>query len=519
MKRLLIGLVAAVSLVASVLVLVTSVSSPTAAQTLPSVTFTNTSTALAADNPAAELFRNQRRISVSITTVNNCNAGTRTPLSNGQYTLDAAETTPTKAAGSEITGLLSNTCNWEVTFRNTAGFCGVIATVRGYASFGAGAGAGNPNIAAGLVDLGTPDSDGTLVLSGAGSGALRYGGGHVTEINFAATTTCATSFSVGTPDINVPQVNAQGQTDDGTNNAYRGLEFTVSFSSSTTGCIRTPGVYVIDAAGEAALKAGTNAPFLVDKTLTQLTGTARCEYTVSFSPTEIGNLRLASEPAATAQVSGANAATTARGNVVPAGFLSATYRPITVGVVVRSTFPTDEVFTTNDTVDYFINVNSPCGGFLGVIPSTFGSQGDSASTLVFPGTVTVYGSALNSIQNTAKVYSVNAFADPAGNQPCSVTVTQRNGPERCSVVGGPSQTNTYSAGATVLTFDFNHICEPAGVVSGDADDEGDGPPAPPTIDLGEDVDTGPPAPPAIDLPEGEGETTEPSGPPEEGRTG
>lgn len=517
MKRLLIGLVAAASLVASVLVLVTSVSSPTAAQTLPTVTFTNTSPAVEAgsSNPAAELHRRQRQISVTITTVNNCNAGTRSPLSNGQYTLAAAENNPTKAAGSEITGLLANTCNWEVTFRNTVGFCGVVATVRGYAS-GSG---GTPNIAGGVVDLGSPDSDGTLVLSGAGSGALRYGGGHVTEINFAATSTCSTSFSVGTPDINVPQINAQGQTDDGTNNAYRGLEFTVSFSSSTTGCIQTPGVYVIDAAGEAALKSGTNAPFLVDQTLTQLSGSARCEYTVSFSPTEIGNLRLASTPAATAQVSGANAQTTARGNVVPAGFLSATYRPITVGVVVRSTFPTDEVFTTNDTVDYFINVNSPCGGFLGVIPSTFGSQGDSASTLVFPGTVTVYGSALNSIQNTAKVYSVNAFADPAGNRPCSVTVTQRNGPERCSVVGGPSQTNTYSAGATVLTFDFNHICEPAGVVSGDPDDDGDGPPAPPTIDLGDNVDTGPPAPPTIDLPEGEGETTAPSGPREEGRTG
>lgn len=517
MKRLLIGLVAAASLVASVLVLVTSVSSPTAAQTLPTVTFTNTSPAVEAgsSNPAAELHRRQRQISVAISTVNNCNAGNRTPLGNGQYTLAAAENNPTKAAGSEITGLLANTCNWEVTFRNTVGFCSVTATVRGYAS-GSG---GTPNIAGGVVDLGTPDTDGTLVLSGAGSGALRYGGGHVTDINFAATSTCSTSFSVADPVINVPQVNAQGQTDDGTNNAYRGLEFTVSFSSGTTGCIGTPGVYVIDAAGAAALKSGTNAPFLVDRTLAQLSGTPRCEYAVSFSPTETGNLRLASTPAATSQVSGANAQTTARGNVVPAGFISATYRPITVGVVVRSTFPTDEVFTTEDTVDYFINVNSPCGGFLGVIPPLVGSQGDSASTLVFPGTVTVYGSALNAIQNTAKVYSVNAFADAAGNQPCSVTVTQRNGPERCSVVGGSSQTNAYSAGATVLTFDFNHICEPAGVVSGgpDDEDEGEGPPAPPEIDLGlgDPEETDPPSPPPV----GEGETTAPSGPQEEGRTG
>lgn len=517
MKRLLIGLVAAASLVASVLVLVTSVSSPTAAQTLPTVTFTNTSTAVAADNPAAELFRNQRRISVTIATVNNCDAGSRTPLSNGQYTLDAAETTPAKDAGSAITGLLSNTCNWEVTFRNTVGFCSVTATVRGYAS-GAG---GAPNIAGGVVDLGTPDTDGTLVLSGAGSGALRYGGGHVTLINFAATSSCATNFSVATPDINVPQVNAQGQTDDGTNNVYQGTEFTVSFSSTTTGCIGRPGVYVIDAAGEAALKAGTNAPFIVDQTLTQLGGSNRCEYAVSFSPTETGNLRLVTSPAPTSRVSSANAQSTPAGMVVPAGFITATYRPITVAVVVRSTFPTDEVFTTNDTVDYFINVNSPCGGFLGVIPAPFGSQGDSASTLVFPGTVTVYGSALNAIQNTPKQYSVSAFADAAGNQPCSVTVTQRNGPERCSVVGGPSQTNPYSAGATALTFDFNHICEPAGLVSGGTDeDEGEGPPAPPEIDLGlgEPEETGPPAPPTIDL-EGEGETTAPSGPAPEGRTG
>ena len=512
MKRLLIGLVAAASLVASVLVLVTSVSSPTAAQTLPTVTLTNTSTAVAANSPAAELFRNQRRIAVTVATVNNCNAGSRTPLSNGQYTLSAAETNPTAVAGSEITGLLANTCNWEITFRNTAGFCGVTATVRGYNS-GAG---GAPNIAGGVVALGTPDTDGTLVLSGAGSGALRYGGGHVTQIDFASSSPsgCATSFSVGTPDINVPQVNAQGQTDDGTNNAYRGFEFTVGFSSSTAGCIATSGTYVIDAAGESALKSGTNAPFIVDRTLTQLGGTARCEYAVSFSPTEVGNLRLASTPAATSQVSGANAAGSPA--VVPAGFISATYLPITVGIVVRSTFPTDEVFTTNDTVDYFINVNSPCGGFLGVIPSAFGSQGDSASTLVFPGTITVYGSALNPIQNTAKQYSVNAFADPAGDRPCSVTVTQRNGPERCSVVGGPSQTNTYSAGASVLTFEFNHICEPAGVASGvtGGDDE-NGPPAPPEIDLGLDPDdgeNGPPAPPAIDLPET-------PGPQEEGRTG
>ena len=179
-----------------------------------------------------------------------------------------------------------------------------------------------------------------------------------------------------------------------------------------------------------------------------------------------------------------------------------------MSIVVRSTFPADEVFTTEDRVGYTISVDSPCGGYLGVLPRGLGNQGDSASAQVFPGTVLVYGSQLRAItqgSTAARTYSVTAFSDVQGTTACSVTVTEDSGPERCSVVGGASSTQTYSAGDAALTFEFTHTCEPTAAASTDGGD-------------GDAGTNGPPAPPAIDLGDGDAATT-PSGPPQEGRTG
>ena len=185
-------------------------------------------------------------------------------------------------------------------------------------------------------------------------------------------------------------------------------------------------------------------------------------------------------------------------------------------MTVVTTYPADEVFTTDDSVDYFISVNSPCGGFTRVIPSGFGSQGDAASTQVFPGSVTVYGSVLNRIQNRvgaapAKTYDVPAFADARGTTACSVTVTERNGPERCSPVGGAAQTKSVAAGSAALAFEFNHTCEPVAPTSSGGDTGGAG--------GGGANGGGPPAPPAIDVGGTDSATTTASGPQPEGRTG
>lgn len=526
MKRLVIGLVAVAGLLGSVLALVASTSSHTSGQIrVQSLTLTNSSTTDRTTTPPQTA--EQEQIRVTLASVQGC-----TP-SQG-----SASVTQVLNPGSSIFPVVDRNCNWSITFGHTTNLCVATATIQLTVSGGGTAtvlATGNPTMPT-ITLIGLPTGLQTTLETAASVGAraaARQAGsaepaavnatGTLTSISFsvdaASTTSCATTFTPAAT-ITLPGTSPSD---------YAGLEFEVTFTTDRTGrlaplCTSGTSTYVVSSAGAIAAKRDSNnrpmVANLVDKTLGDLAGTGRCTYTASFTP-EVGSLWLARNargilrptyPSGRSNISGETPGTT---NTV-----SITYAKISVPIVVRSTFPSDEVFTTEDRVDYTVSVNSPCGGYLAVLPAGIGNQGDSASSQVFPGTVLVYGSGLSAITQgvtASRSYSVDAYQDALGTRVCSVTVTEDSGPERCSVVGGSRQSDTYAAGKTALTFEFNHVCEPAGVVIGETDDGSEGPPAPPEIDLGlgDPEETDPPSPPPV----GEGETTAPSGPQEEGRTG
>ena len=524
MKRLLIGVVAVAGLLGSVLALVASTSSPASGQQA-SITLQNTSISAAAARglPAAATS-----VSVTVQTVNNCNPGARAPLSGGSYSLPIA-IADGNAGATEITGLISTQCNWEVSYSNLV--CEVTVTVKDTSGSDIGA----------AITNGRP-----IVLSGTGAtNMLQYSGTAVGSIEFSANIAgtggllqaAAPGGSASTtPGQRCTSSFASGMTATGVTAAHVGLQITATYTSNTAGCTGGSLVNRVTRAGglefvsAAPARAGTaNAVSLFSETVAQKATPAtaasgdRCIYNVTFTDT-IGNLRVARTAfgtvdgskttnmvdgittAGTASLTNAGSSAT---DTIPANVM-VTYETYTIPVAVTATFPSDEVFTTEDTVQYAINVNAPCGGFLSVIPSGFGTQGDSATSQVFPGTVTVYGAALGTILNpgSGRTFTVRAFADAQGTRPCSVTVTEQSGPERCTPVGGATQTDTVTAGALALTFDFTHTCEPAAAAS---TDNGESIP-------GSEGTNGPPAPPAIDLGEDD-ETETPSGPLPESRTG
>ena len=524
MKRLLIGVVAVAGLLGSVLALVASTSSPASGQQA-SITLQNTSLSAAAARglPAAATS-----ISVTVQTVNNCNPGARAPLSNGSYSLPIA-VADGNAGATEITGLISTQCNWEVSYSNLV--CEVSVTVKDTAgSIITGASITNP------VVNGRP-----IILSGTGAGnQLQFAGMAVGSIEFSANIAGSGGLlqaAGGAPASSIAGMRCtssfnSSMTATGITAAHVGLQITATYTSNTAGCtggslvnrVTRAGTLEFVSAAPARAQGASgalNAVSLFSETVAQKATPAtaasgdRCIYNVAFTDT-VGNLRVARTAFgtvdATKTTSRVDGIMTPGEGGTPADTIpmnaTVTYETYTIPVAVTATFPSDEVFTTEDTVRYSINVNSPCGGFLSVIPSGFGTQGDSATSQVFPGTVTVYGAALGTILNpgSGRTFSVRAFADAQGTRPCSVTVTEESGPERCTPVGGASQTDTVTAGALALTFDFTHTCEPA-AAAGDGD----------AVE-GVDGTNGPPAPPAIDLGDGD-ETETPSGPPQEGRTG
>ena len=512
MKRLLIGLVAVAGLLGSVLALVASTSSPTSGQAnVGTLTLTNGSTTDLTTTPPQTAADEQIRL--SLTPVQGCTPRQGAAISNQVLN-----------PGSSIFPVVDRNCSWTVTFGHTLNRC--VATAAITLSTGTAVLAfGNP-VSPTITLVGLPNGLQTTLQTAASvqaQAAARASNspvpaavtatGLVTSIVFsvdAAGAQCATSFTP-TATINLP---TGAVTTGSVRSAYAGLEFEVTFTTNRQGqlaalCATGTSTYVVDRNGAVAPKRDSNnmqmLANLVDRTLGDLAGTGRCTYTASFS-SEVGGLRPTiagvTYPTGRTDISGE----TPSGEGATAT-VSVTYERITVSIVVRSTFPADEVFTTEDRVGYTVSVDSPCGGYLGVLPRGLGNQGDSASAQVFPGTVLVYGSQLRAItQGTtaARTYSVTAFSDVQGTTACSVTVTEDSGPERCSVVGGASSTQTYSAGDAALTFEFTHTCEPTAAASTDGG-EGEG-------------TNGPPAPPAIDLGDGDTATT-PSGPPQEGRTG
>ena len=512
MKRFLIGLVAVAGLVASVLAVATSTANPTSGQSSGTIILENIGGTY--PDPFGQL-RTAAGVTVTVATVGGCDAGNLAPSNNGVFNLPG-QGTPGGPNAIASTGLLNPRCSWTVSAVNPGDSCGVDIIMR--ESDG--------------TEIGR-ESDGSVTLSGLNTGRLVYGSSNTAVTNIAFFVNLAISAEVaaglnnldGISGVNASQGSCVGvfQPDaritvpgTGSNgvSAYAGTEFTVTYSSTQTGCIAT-GVdtFVVGRTltsstppvATVARKTGTSQPSLISQTRAEAakgaTG-AVCQYTSNVTPILPENTNLGrSSSYVEESVSGA-AATRVTNGILSGGSdvvlpspdkvytVVAVYTAITVKIKVTTVFPSDEIFTTADRVDYTIGINAPCGGYLNLLPSGFGSQGDSASSQVFPGTTLVYGEDLRPLTvgvTDSRTYRVDAYADAQGSRVCSVTVSERNGPDRCSVVGGESQTMSYSAGATELAFEFNHTCDAVAAAGGDAADGGSGtPPAPPDIGLGDE---------------------------------
>lgn len=378
------------------------------------------------------------QVRVVVSPLSGCVAGARSPIGSGEYILDAQ-------GDDEITGLLSTSCNWRVSFSHVAGACQVSAQVR--------------NSIEG--EIGDAVTSGSLTLSGIGgqTGLLYEGqeGGTVVSGNAAfidfdiSADTCASVFSPSAS-IVVPVA----PVDDFGVNVYSGVEIVASYVSSRAGCTSGSGaeaVYVVADDGSVDLRGGERAPILVHQALTDLgksVASNRCVYDVKFTE-EAGSLRLA--PGATESVVG--------GDEVVADSdveVSAVYEVALVNIVVSSALPSDRLYTTKERVGFSVDVLPPCGGTLAFLPGGLASQGRYAEVQAFPGVVFVFSPEVNILLNSARVYTMPAYADAKGEVPCSAQVTQVEVPEGCVPVSGSSQTKTYTGESNTLDFRFEHDC-------------------------------------------------------------
>ena len=170
-------------------------------------------------------------------------------------------------------------------------------------------------------------------------------------------------------------------------------------------------------------------------------------------------------------------------------------RRLPVTVVAR--FPTDKVFTTDDTVDFRISVVGPCARFTDTFNSRFfGASGTFRSIQAFPGETLVFGQrltnirdfragSLNEIFEVEPLIVTNDFTGETAA--CTVQVSEASVPPGCSVDGGPTKEVTFFEGLTEYAFIFNHTCNQA--LANAADEDAPTTPAPPRAD-----ESGPPTP-------------------------
>ena len=459
MKRLLIAVVAVAGLLGSVVAVAASVTSPASAQATQVVrplTLVNGHQAGPAANPV-------QTIVVTVRTLSGCNnpggglAGSPLTLTDG-----SVGATFTLSPGSAVSaGQLSANCNWSITYVNSLGNCRVAAAPRATSS------------SANLVSPVT----GGITLNG-NTRVLQYNGQQAEAVAFTVTSDCASLMTGPSVTVTVPDTKVNNR------NVYAGFKFDVRISRKTgpsTGC--TP-----DMAVALTIPANTNTVTVPIRNLVERPLDARsdCTYEAEF-PDEVGSLSVVTT--VDSNYDNDISKTNANAGVNPTA--TATYEKTRAAISIVTEYPEDEEFTTNDKVDYFINVANPCGGYISAIPVQFGSQGRVATTQVFPGSITVYDVLqvpvlVNGEQERGQ-FTIDAYADVAGNMPCTVTVTEKNGPERCASEGGASKEVTYSRGET-FSFNFTHTCDSSATgAAGDQTDttiDPDAPPTPPSIDLG-----------------------------------
>ena len=470
MKRLLIAVVAVAGLLGSVMAVAVSVTSSASAQTaIPTQAVTLNSAAPAATGGA------NNDITVTIMPLAGCtNAG-------GQFVGGAADTAGTgrvytlRPSQTQPVGTLSLLCNWLVTYSSVAGICHVSAQPR------TALGATGDDIGP-AISTGVPGFRG-LALSGNGvTLTTPTGTGTVTGIVFnllSGSQNCADLHDDSEVSITVPRGPA-GQV-----NYYANLQFPVEITPTATSharCTQERRV-TLTTNGLTATSDSTTVMMTVSDLIEQPLGvtTGSCEYTVGF-PGESGALSLNTRaPGHDALIKAGEAADLNA---------SATYAKTVVNVVVTSEYDEDEAFLTTESVDYHVTVAAPCGGYIQAIPTQFGVLSDVATVLPLAGRVVVYGPSLSPITSAGKTFTVDAYADPQGTQECTVTVTEKNGPARCTVMGGNSDTKTYETGNPAsFTFLFDHDCDDSATTTiggdnGDSIDSGDGGPPVPTLPEG-----------------------------------
>lgn len=519
MKKIFISLSVVVALVASTLALVASVATSASAADDGSIIILRNATTTSQERVA----EGDARIMLTLRTLSGCQPAPGRDAPAEPIVLGRGDTSR------ELVQLDPN-CDWEFLFAHATGRCIVEAK--------AIEAEGDTNINTGPVDegfIGAPiyaQRDGSIIIRGIGDN-FRYGTDFEANNNVVQAlrfnivndrNACVRTFDP-TVTIAVP-----GGSTDAARMPYAGQEFTVEYNSDRAGCGAVPAdtqtgsaTYRIGADGSVSLATGegyenNNAPELIHQTLADLAaipnppdpsdaasfngyevGDNRCTYTASFTSANpaltLTSVTLTEGGAAANKrpvinggtvVGGGNFAgdSTTRDADPPTNpDITATYTTTTVDVVLTTVYPEDELFHTTDTVGYAVEVQSPCGGFADALPAGFASGGDHTSIQVFPGAATIYGSVVNQALVTPEVFTTVAYNDRAGTTPCTVSVTEQFGPDRCPPASGPVQSQTYSPGTTALTFVFNHSCTPTAEAGDDT---------PPTPDPGGDTD-GPPA--------------------------
>ena len=470
MKRLLIAVVALAGLLGSVMAVAVSVTSSASAQTT-----TATAQALVFETAERAAPAGANDISVRLESVNAC-ANTGGVLSGGTALATGVGMTYTLTAGGQPVraGSLSTACQWRITFSSVAGICRVSAQPKA----GPGTGAGNAGSA-----VSSSDRNG-LRLVGTGT-SLTNGGAAVGAVSFSIlrdASNCArllgTPQAGATVTINVPAVPAAPY--------WTGLRFTPTVQpvpSSHAGCTQLAPVNLVSDTTTSVQ--ATVRPQLVDLPL-DAPPTAACRYMVVF-PSEVGALSL--DPMAAG-----HDATISAGDLVA----NATYVKTVVDVRVIAKYEEGEVFRTDESVDFHVIPVAPCGGYIAAFPSQYGQQGEVATIQPAAGSITAFGPSLTAITHGSKSYQMDAYADARGAIPCSVRVTEKNGPERCVPMGGngPITREYVRNNPESFTFVFDHECDSISATNGDGGDDvtgttGDGPPVPPSINLpgtGGDID-------------------------------
>ena len=423
----------------------------------------------------------KQTVAVSVKPVNRCQPR-NTLIADGEYTLQPQGTNT--GSNDQIVGILDSLCNYEITYSDAAGQCPVNVTLIDADGNGVGAVITNQRPLAVNVDY----NSGDITTNGSGAFVRIH-----FQIDRSDSNACGSVFQ---PNVNITVPTGAAFTANGVS-VYAGSDFEVAFAPVAgygSGCTaKLSRTMTITNAGAATWKSDVAGQAAFAPSLTDISRAERraatsrqCRYSVVF-PSEVNNL--VRQPSTKTWVA-ANTQTNPADNVV-----SAVYQPKSVDISVTAVFEDDEVFTTDDKIAVSVKVNPPCGGLIAALPQTLFGQADRNEIQIFPGELTVYGKALNAISNTAATYSVPAFADPKGTQPCSVTATvslSGTAAKRCGVIE-PSRTAAYSSGTDDLTFKFSFLCNGNTAAAEENSDAAEteasaSPPAPPTITL-----DGPPA--------------------------